>query len=471
MADQPSPVPISPRRRALIRGALIAVAVLAILAIALSVDFAPNLAHVDVGVVSGAPGGHYHAEVERLRARAEREGGRVRNLATAGSGENLARLAAPGEACEVDFGLVQDGMAFDPASGIEVVARLPRPETLFFFGRDADAIEDFRDLRGRRIGAGPEGSGTAALVAALFALPGFDGLEVTLEHAPVAAQIERAAAGELDLAAVVVFEDAGLARDAVRRGLRLASFASARAVATQLPGARAHRIDAGHYDAVRGVPRRDVDVLALDTLVLASPCARRSEIHALLTVLSRELPGFFERNRRAVEPHGLALSAVAREHFDNRGPPLVDLYLPRIVDVIPLSNFMTFVMGVSLLFNAMSFFNRFRLWRLDTRRVKLERELRELFGGGITRAELDLLDAHATLTDTAARERFRGIVQRLSELLEVCREHAVSFLVPMGQEMSYRYQEDLMIDTLAELRRFEKRLPPLAAPAPPAEER
>ena len=34
-------------------------------------------------------------------------------------------------------------------------------------------------------------------------------------------------------------------------------------------------------------------------------------------------------------------------------------------------------------------------------------------------------------------------------------------LVPMGQEMSYRYQEDLMIDTLAVLRRFRKSLPPL----------
>ncbi|MCA9605461.1 MAG: ABC transporter substrate-binding protein [Myxococcales bacterium] len=459
------------KRRGWLRAGLIAVGVLLVALAALSIDFEPNLGHLDVGVVSGAAEGHYHAQVEAFRRRAERDGGRVRNLETAGSGENLRRLADPGEACEVDFGLVQDGSHFDEDDAIEVVARLPRGETLFFFGRDAEAIEDFRDLRGRTIGAGPEGSGTAQLVEDVFALPGFDSLGVTIVHAPVAEQLDAAARGDLDLAAAVVYEDARLPTEAVRRrGLSIASFASARAAATQLVGVGAHTIEAGHYDAVRGLPRTDRQVLSVDTLILASRCARRSEINAILSVLSRELPGFVERNRNGIEPHGLAMSAVATEYFDNHGPQLVDQYLPRVVDVIPLSNFMTFVMGISVLFNVMSVLNRFRLWRLDTRRVKLERELRELFGGGITRGEIDLMDPHVTLTTHEERERFDGIVLSLRGLVEVCRKQAVSFLVPMGQEMVYRYQEDLMIDTLATMRRFRNQLPPLEAPTePPAD--
>ncbi len=475
MANQPTGEEAArTRRRGWLRGGLIAIAVALIAAIALSIDFEPNLGHLDVGVVSGSPSGHYHAQVEAFRARAERDGGRVRNVATAGSGENLRRLADPGEDCAVDFGLVQDGGHFDEDTGVEVVARLPRGETLFFFGREADAIADFRDLGGMTIGAGPEGSGTAQLVEDLFALPGFDSLDVTIRHAPVAEQLDAAARGELDLAAAVVYEDARLPTDAVRRrGLSIASFASARAVASQLVGVRAHVIEAGHYDAVRGLPASDRQVLSVDTLILASRCARRSEVNAILSVLSRELPGFVERNRNGIEPHGLAMSSVATEYFDNHGPQIVDEYLPRVVDVIPLSNFMTFVMGISVLFNVMSILNRFRLWRLDTRRVRLERELRELFGGGITRGELDLLDPHDTLTTYEQRERFDGIVLRLRELLEVCRKQAASFLVPMGQEMVYRYQEDLMIDTLATMRRFRNRLPPIeepaAAPRAPAE--
>lgn len=464
MADpraEQSPKPT--RRRVWLRAALIVLAIVAIGAAALSIDFEPNLRHVDIGVVSGSPQGNYYAQVEAFRARAARDGGRVRNIATAGSIENLRRLASPGEDCEVDFGLVQEGSHFDDEAPIEVVARLPRGETLFFFGRDADRIADFRDLRGMTIGAGPEGSGTAQLVADVFALPGFDSLDVTFTHAPVAEQLDAAARGELDLAATVVFEGSRQATDAVRRRrLQIASFASARAVASQLVGVRAGQIEAGHYDAVRGLPSAERQVLSVDTLILASACARRSEINAILAVLSRELPGFVERNRNAIEPHGLAMSPVATEYFDNHGPQLVDEHLPRVVDVIPLSNLMTFVMGISVLFNVMSVLNRFRLWRLDTRRLKIERELRELFGGGITRGELDLLNPQDTLTTQAERDRFDDLVVRLRELLEVCRAQSVSVLVPMGQEMVYRFQEDLMIAALANMRRLRGRLPPIA---------
>ncbi len=434
-------------------------------AFALTIDFEPDLSHVDVGVVSGAVEGHYFAQVEAFGRRAARDGGRIRNVATAGSGENLRRLAEPGEACEVDFGLVQDGSDFEGVEGVEVVARMPRGEVLLFLGRDADAISAFRDLAGQTIGAGPRGSGTAALVDALFALPGFDSLDVTLRHAPVSEQIEAAASGELDLAAVVVYEDAALVRRAVgQQHLGIASFGSARAVASQLAGVEATVVETGHYDAVRGVPASDRRVLSVDTLILASRCARRSEINAILTVLGHELPGFVEQNRNAVEPLGLAMSSVAAEYFDNHGPPVVDEYLPRIVDVVPLSNFMTFIMAISVLFNIMSVLNRFQLWRLDTRRSKIESSLRELFGGGITRGEIDLLDPKETLKRADERERLFALIRALRELLDVCRRQTVSMLVPMGQEMVYRYQEDLMIDTLAVLRRFRTRLPPLPEP-------
>jgi len=454
------------RRRGWLRTGLIVVGVALIGLAAWSIDFEPNLRHVDITVVSGSDDGHYHAQVEAFARRARRDGGRVRNVATAGSVENLRRLADPGEGCEVDFGLVQDGGRFDDVEDVEVVARLPRGESLLFLGRGADDVEDFRDLRGLRIGVGPEGSGTAMLVEDLFELPGFDSLDATLVHGEVGAQVEAAAAGELDLAAVVMFEDARMVRRAVRsHHLRIAGFRSAGAVASQLPGVSSTTIEAGHYDAVRGLPARDRQVLSVDTLILASECAKRSEINAILTVLGHELPGFVEENRSAPAPHGIEVSSVATEYFENHGPPIVDQYLPEVVDVIPLSNFMTFVMGVSLLFNVMSVLNRFRLWRLDVGRTKIEGELRELFGGGITRAEIEHLDPNETLTRPEERASLDALIGRLHDLLETCRKQASSMLVPMGQEMSYRYQEDLMIDTLAVLRRFRKSLPRVEEPA------
>lgn len=463
MADE-TPGPAEPeerqakaKQRAWLRAALIAVGVVIIGAIALSLDFEPDLEHLDIAVTSGSATGHYSDLVERFARRAEHEGGRVRNAHSAGSGENLERLSA--RECEVDFGLVQDGAAFDDLERVEAIARLPEGETLFFFGRDGDLVTTFRDLEGTRIGVGPEGSGTAQLAEALLALPGFDEFRIERVHGAVSAQIEQAAAGELDFAAAVLQEDAALAHEAVtERGLRIASFETAPAAASRLPGVRAGWIDQGHYDPVAGVPAGDRRVLQVDTLLLASACASRSEINAVLSVLGRELPGFVEHNRNAPPPHGLAMSNVATEFYENHGPPMVDEYLPRVVDVIPLSNFMTFVVGVSFLFNLMSLLNRFRLWRLDTRRVKIEEELRELFGGGITRKEIDLLDPATTLIEASERAALDGLIARLRELVADCRKQAVSMLVPMGQEMVYRYQESLMLETIAVLQRFRRSL-------------
>ncbi len=445
-------------RRPLARVGLIALAILVIGAAALSVRREPDLSHLDVAIVSGARQGHSHAEVARFAARARQRGGRVRNVVTAGSGENLARLTAP--RADVDFGLVQDGADFGGASGIELVARLPHGETLFFLGKYADTIGDYADLRGMRIGAGPEGSGTAQLIDRVLRQNGFDTLGLRVEHAPVASQIDAAARGDLDLAAAVLFEDADLIDRAVRRrGLHIASFASARALAPRLgTGVHAAVLPAGHYDAIRRSPARDVEVLRVDTLLLASERASRSEINGLLTVLARELPGLIEHNRQTVPPEGLAMSRVASEFDENHGPPLVDEYLPRVVDVLPLSNVMTFVMAVSILFNVMGFLNRFRLWRLDVARVKLEGELRELFGGDITRKEIEMLDPKTSLTTERERAQLSELIVRQRELIERCRKDAASRLVPMGGEMVYRYQEDLMIETLAVVRRFEQRL-------------
>ncbi len=44
------------------------------------------------------------------------------------------------------------------------------------------------------------------------------------------------------------------------------------------------------------------------------------------------------------------------------------------------------------------------------------------------------------------------------QLLDRCRKHPLSVLVPMGQEMSYRYQETLTADLVRPLRAFRARI-------------
>ena len=57
-----------------------------------------------------------------------------------------------------------------------------------------------------------------------------------------------------------------------------------------------------------------------------------------------------------------------------------------------------------------------------------------------------------------ARAQLDAVVNELCQLAERCRRQSLSMLVPMGQEMGYRYQETLIADLLNALRQFRGRL-------------
>jgi TRAP-type uncharacterized transport system substrate-binding protein len=100
--------------------------------------------------------------------RAEQGRGALTVVPAAGSDENVARLTQNGRRCANTFAIVQDGTPVPPNSGIEVLGRLPEPESLILLARRYRTFAGFADLRGAAIGIGPEQSGTAHLMRQLF---------------------------------------------------------------------------------------------------------------------------------------------------------------------------------------------------------------------------------------------------------------------------------------------------------------
>jgi TRAP-type uncharacterized transport system substrate-binding protein len=422
------------------------------------VNFKRDLRRVHARVLSGAPEGHYHEMVAQMVRIAGRQGGRLRNVPSEGSGDNVQRLIAGQPRCRVEFGLAQIGTDVPKDSKLKLVGRLPRYESLFLLGRNADAIKSFDQLKGLRIGLGPEKSGTAALMKKLLADPDFAGLDLKLSHHPATEQLDRAERGELDLAAFVMDEDAPFIRKAVReRGLQLVGFPNLDVVARRLRWLRHGRIGAGQYDAVRMLPREDKRVLRVETLVLANRCPGRSETVGLMSVINEEIPDFVRHNRNTANLSGVELSAAARNFFDKEGPEWLDEYVPWLVDIMPPSNWIYLVMGVSVLFNVMTFGHRFRLWRLDVARVRLESDIFRLFGPTTTLDDIRAMPAPDADTRAAILEGLARLIPALEGLGERCRRESLSLLVPMGQEMAYRYQEDLIHKALAVLRDFRRR--------------
>jgi hypothetical protein len=103
--------------------------------------------------------------------------------------------------------------------------------------------------------------------------------------------------------------------------------------------------------------------------------------------------------------------------------------------------------------------HRFRLWRVDALRVKLESEIPEIFGAGITVGAIAEMPADPRHATPQARARLEALMARLTALAERCRKQSLSVLVPMGEEMSYRYQETLIYDLITALRLYRDRLP------------
>src|SRR6185295_11415955 len=102
--------------------------------------------------------------------------------------------------------------------------------------------------------------------------------------------------------------------------------------------------------------------------------------------------------------------------------------------------------------------HRFRLWRLDAARVRIESEVAKLFPERLTVAEIGAQPPDDAQRTPAVRARVDGLIADLVVLSKRARKQSLSMLVPMGQEMAYRYQEQIIADLLDALRAFRVRL-------------
>jgi hypothetical protein len=415
-------------------------------------DLRPDLAHLEVSMLTGPEQGNYHALATRLSAAAALDEGKLHPQTTAGTVENLERLGA---GCDAQFALVQDGVI--PPDGVEMIVRLNRSESLLFIGKDADRFSSLAQLEGLHIGIGPPKSGTDRLAREVFAE--LDGLAVKLSNHAVVQQLDAVVNDALDLAVFVVDEDASLIREAVvKRGLQIASFNHLEAIARRHRHLSVGTIGAGQFDPVRVIPPRAKHVLRVDTLVVGNRCASHAQVIAMLSLMAAELPGLLEHNRTRGKSELYALSSASKAFFDNNGPDVFEMHVPWLVDIMPPNKWVYIATALSVLFNVMGAGHRFRLWRIDANRIKVDQRVRALLGARLTPEEIKNLEPGDRHQNDKVRAGIDTALTTLAGLRDRCRKQSVSALVPMGQEMAYRFQEDQIEEEITVLRRFRSRL-------------
>jgi len=437
--------------------------VLLLVTAALVAGFADNFGiardygYLRASILTGAAGGYYHTLATRLADRAKRRHGTLSVIPTAGSIENVSRLTSGQARCTEMFALIQDGTPVSADARLELLGRLPEPESLLLLGRPGNAFHTFADLRGASIGVGPQGSGTAYLMHQLFQDSDLQHLDIKLSYHELLDQARLVAQGKLDLAAVVMQEDAEFLRKVIRQeGLDIVAPADFQGLVGRFPWLTLGRIPAGRYDLVRPVPAVDKQVARLSTLVVASPCAQRADRIALLMLLGAELPGFVRANPPSSTGSAtvVPLAPEAQQFFLNGEPNIADRYFPWLVNLLSPAYWVYLVMAVTVLFNATTIFSRFFLWRIDAARDKLETALKELVNPRLTHAQMRAVPADRVIATPERRATAQSILDRLVALRARCQRQASSIVTPLGDEMYYRYQQFLIdeaTNTLAAL--------------------
>lgn len=428
-----------------------------IAAVAAAFGIARDYGYLHASILSGSPGGYYHTLATRLAERAKRGHGTLTVVSTEGSIENVRRLASGQGHCDEMFALIQDGTPVSPESGLQLLGRLPDPESLLLLAKSENSYHSFSDMRGASIGIGPEGSGTAYLMRQLFADPDLRQLNVHLSYHELTEQAQLVAQGKLDIAAVVMEEDAQFVRSVLRRyHLDIVAPADLPGLIARYPWLSLGAIAAGRYDLLGPAPPVDRPVAHLATLVVAGPCSERADRIALLVLLAAELPGFVHNNPPGATSSAtaVALAPEARQFFQTGEPAIVDRYFPWLVNLLSPAYWVYLLMTVTLLFNGMAAFSRFRLWRIDAAREKLETALKEFVNSGMTHEQMREASADRPITAPERRAVAQEILQRFLDLRGRCQRYTGSFVTPMGDEIYYRYQQSLIdeaINTLGSL--------------------
>lgn len=435
------------QRRGLIRALVILGISSAVAAFVSTLGLTRDYGYLHASLLTGASDGAYYALGSDLSKRAKQDRGELDVVATEGSVDNVNRLIKNPVDCAEKFAFVQDGIPVKADSGLELLGRLPEPESLLLLGRRDHTPNTFGDLRDAAIGIGPAGSGTAYLMRQLLADPDMAGLNVRTTNYALDEQARLVAEGRIDLAAIVIRDDAEFLRNIVRKyDLEVAEFQNLAGLISRYPWLSIGRITAGRFDLLHPTPATDRLVPQINTLVLTNACAKRADRLAFLALLSAALPGFLRANPPSSTGTSLPLAVEARQFFHSGEIQFADRYFPWAVNLMSPVYWVYLAMAATALFNGLRAFSRFRLWRIDTTRERLTSAARQWTdgktddGSSTPPSTPKSFDAHAA-----------DILQQLQNLRSRCHRQVSSFVTPMGDEMFYRYQQSLIDKAIADL--------------------
>ncbi|WP_338867693.1 TAXI family TRAP transporter solute-binding subunit [Myxococcus stipitatus] len=248
---------------------------------------------------------------------------------TKGSIDNVALLSD--ENSGVDVAFVQSGtVAGDKAQNVVSLGSLSYVP-LWVFHR-GEPLEDVRELKGRRIAVGPEGSGTRALALTLLKANGVDAEPTQLLPLERDEAVEQLKQGQLDAVFLISPAESPIIHKlAAVPGIRLLSFSRAEAYSRRFTYLSRLVLPRGVFNLAADIPERDVVVVAPTANLVARDSLHPALAYLLMRAASEVhgKAGLLDGASEFPAPRetGFPLSSEARRYYE-AGVPLLQRYLP-----------------------------------------------------------------------------------------------------------------------------------------------
>ena len=278
-----------------------------------------------VVMATGGVDGAYHAFAGRYAEFLAREGITLELRPTAGSVENLELLRSG----DVSLAMVQGGVDDGQPSQLLSLGSVYYEPLWLFYRRDVPFAQ-LRDLAGRRLAVGPEGSGTRALAGRLLRDNGVD--ESAWTDAGGQAALDALLNADVDAAFFVISAESDLVTRLLRHpDIALADFDRADAYTRRYHFLNSLELPEGVVDLAANIPHKTLQLLAPTANLVGAPDLHPAVVDLLLqaaTEVHRD-GGWFEGQDEFPMPGLLAfpLSKDAERYYKH-GPPFLQRYLP-----------------------------------------------------------------------------------------------------------------------------------------------
>lgn len=283
-----------------------------------------------ITIATGFRGGAYEYFGKQYREILARSHVTLHLRLTDGTGENLKLLRDPNSG--VDIALVQGGVSNSrQAPGLLSLGRVSY-QVLWLFYRGTEVLDNPKQLKGKRIAVGPEGSGTRIIALQILGASGVNANTATLLPHGGSAAVEALNNGSLDAIFIANPPESPAVQALLRDpDVQMLNITRAEALTRIYPHFVRLVLPQGVVDLENDNPPADVNVIAATNALLV-----REDLHPeIIGLLARTLQEVHSRadifQRLGEFPTQTdpeyVVSDVARDFYKN-GPTYLNRYLP-----------------------------------------------------------------------------------------------------------------------------------------------